>query len=120
MSSFSAYNSDDTNVPAGTYPPLAANGSVTIGPIYPGIATKLAGSCYSDTSGTLIVYQSFDGGNNWDIVQYPTTAGAIVGGTPVTIDLDVLAPVVKVVFTNGTNAQAHLRLFVRAFGMNRG
>jgi hypothetical protein len=120
MATFSSYNTDDASAPVGAYPALAANAAATIGPIYTGVASKIAGSCYSDTDGTLVVYQSFDGGTNWDIVQYPVTSGAVTGGTAVTIDLDVLAPVAKVVFTNGDSTQSHLRLFVRTFGVNRG
>lgn len=131
MSTFAVYNTDDPNAPAGTYPALGANGTVTIGPVLTGVSSKVAGSFFSDTTGTLLIQQSFDYFSqdnqvnptpHFDIVQFAlgSTAGATTGGTSYTIDLDVLAPVLQVTFTNGATPQVHMRLFVRVFGLNRG
>lgn len=121
MSTFLSFNTDDAT--SGNAP-LAANASVTIGPVEAGTASKIAGSCFSDSAGTLWVYQSFDywssGGQpnatpHWDVVQ-PAGGQAITANIPYTVDFDVIAPVIQVVFTNGAAANNHLRIFLRAYG----
>lgn len=125
MSTFLSFNTDD---PGAGNAPLAANASVTLGPVEAGTANKIAGSCFSDSAGTLWVYGSFDywasGGQpnatpHWDVVQ-PAGGQAIAAGTPYTIDFDVIAPVIQVVFTNGVTANNHLRIFLRAYGNRYG
>lgn len=117
MGTFASYNTDD---PTSGATPLGAGGVATIGPIQTGVAHRIAGSCFSDTAGSLSIQQSFDsgdhGGVHWDIVD----TIAVVGGTGVKLDLDVIAPNLQVVFTNGGAVQAHLRVFVRVFGVSRG
>jgi hypothetical protein len=125
LGQFLAYNTDDPNATAMDYTPLGSDGSVTVGPIETGVATKIAGSVYSDQNGTFEVQQCFDywlPGNatnsspHFDVVASYT----VDGGTPVTIDEDVIAPVLQIVYTNGGTAQDHLRIFCRVFGTNRG
>jgi hypothetical protein len=113
MSSFMSYNTSD-----GSQSPLLANAPTTVGPFFTGIASKIAGSVISDQSGTLLVQQSMNWNpnpaitTNWDISQSFT----VTGGTPVTIDIDVVGPVARAVFTNGATNQTYMRLFLRAFG----
>ena len=125
MSTFLTYNTDDPNAPAGAYATLGSNGNLTLGPALTGVASKIAGSVYSDVAGTCYVQQSFDyllsgGGVNpnahWDVSDMIT----ITANQGSKIDLDVIAPVVQVYYVNGPSAQAHLRIFLRAFGVNRG
>lgn len=121
MSRFLSYNTDDTTTGNQL---LGANGTVTIGPIEAGGSSKLAGSIFADQTGTCLVQQSFDyfapGGGpqatpHWDVSQsFPITAN-----TPTTVDVDVVAPIVQVVYTNGTTIQGHLRIFLRVFGPGR-
>lgn len=119
MSRFLSYNTDD----AGTGNlPLGANGVATLGPIEVGGSSRLAGSVYADQAGTMLVQQTFDywstGGipnptPHWDVTQSFT----IVATTPQTIDVDVIAPVVQIVYTNGaTPITSDLRIFLRAYG----
>lgn len=119
---FFSYNTDDSTTGQA---PLAGNGTTTIGPLLTGVASKVAGSCFSDQAGTLKVQQSFDyltsGGTvnpspSWDVTQSYT----ITANTPQTIDIDVVAPFLQVVYTNGATPQGHLRIFIRVFGVNRG
>lgn len=123
MAGFLAYNSDDPNTPGAL---LGANGVATIGPIQTGIATRIAGSVFADVAGSCAVQQCFDywlPGNqvnptpHWDCVD--TIVVAL--NTPTKIDVDVIAPVCQVVYTNGAGAQtSHFRLFIRVFSVNRG
>jgi hypothetical protein len=110
---FLVYNTDSPTAQASNYVPLAANASITIGPMQAGIALRIAGSVYSDQNGTLYVQQSFDM-QNWDIsTQYNVT-----GGNSTLVDEDVIAPWVQLVYTNGPTAQNTMRLFCRAFSVN--
>jgi hypothetical protein len=110
MAHFASYNSDD---PTANQAAPGANGVVTLGPIQTDIAAKIAGSVFADQSGaTCVVQQSFDGGQHWDI----SDSISLTANQGSKIFLDVVAPVVQVVFTNGANAQNHLRIFVRIFG----
>ena len=125
MSSFLSYNTDD---PTAGQAPLGSGASVTLGPVQAGVASKIAGSCFSDTAGTLWVYQSFDYSRtidltgapvitaHWDVVMPSTTGATIAAASPYTIDFDVLAPTIQVVFTNSASANNHLRIFLRVFG----
>lgn len=118
MSRFLSYNTSDP----GTGNAQLGNGGVaTLGPIEAGGSSRLAGSVSSDQTGTMVVQQSFDywstGGipnptPHWDV----SASYSIVGGTPQTIDIDVVAPVVQIVYTNGTTPTGNLRIFLRAYG----
>jgi hypothetical protein len=113
MSSFMSYNTSD-----GSQSPLLANVPTTVGPFMTGIASKIAGSVISDQSGVMLVQQSMNWSpnpaitTNWDITQSFT----ITGGTPTTVDIDVVGPVARVLYTNGGTNQTYMRLFLRAFG----
>jgi hypothetical protein len=111
MGRFASYDTTD-----GTSQPLEANQSITIGPIQTGVASKVAGSVYSDQGGVLIVQQSFDGGNNWDIANTIDVEAATVNSG---IDVDVIAPTLQFTYTNGGTNQETLRIFVRVFGSDR-
>lgn len=121
MSRFFSYNTDDTNTGD---QPLAANATLTIGPLEAGGCSRIGGSVFSDVAGTCNVQQSFDywlPGNvpnpnaHWDVTQ----AFSITASTPTTIDIDVVAPVVQIYYVNGTSQQTHLRIFTRVFGPGR-
>lgn len=129
MSSFLSYNTDDPNAAAMGQTPLGSGATITIGPVQSGVANKVAGSIFSDTAGTLWVYQSFDYNRSidpttgqpvvsahWDVVQPAVAGQAIVASTPFTIDFDVLAPTLQLVFTNSASVNTHLRIFLRVFG----
>lgn len=125
MGTFASYNTDDPKAPAGSYPALGGGGIATIGPVQTGVASKIAGSVFSDVAGSCSVQQCFDfwlpGGDlnptpHFDIADVI----AVSAGVGAKIDLDVIAPVLQVVYTNGGTPQVHFRLFVRVFGVNRG
>lgn len=92
------------------YVPLMPKQELVLGPIQTQKTEKIGGSIFSEKSGTLLVQQSFDGGEHWDI----STEKAITGGTPATIEQALIAPMAQVKFTNGTEESKEVRFFVRA------
>lgn len=66
---------------------------------------SLTGTIYSDQSGTLTIQQSFDG-TNWDL-QYQFAYSSTSSNA---ISVPVLAPNLRVVYTNGSVAQTAFRL----------
>lgn len=104
-----SYNSSDSTTGNA---PLTANQAITIGPFQTGTSSKVGGSVFADQPGTLWVEQSFDGGQNYDISQ----AFTVVASTAQTIDIDVIAPIARIRYTNGATNQGALRVFLRAFG----
>src|SRR5664279_5157197 len=104
MSSFTSYNTSDTT--SGNVP-LTANQVVTIGPFQSGTSLRLAGSVFADQAGTVSIQQSMDGGLHFDIVDTFT----VVLGVPQKLEVDVIAPVTQIVYTNGGADQGALRIF---------
>jgi|ERR1039458_1380676 hypothetical protein len=114
MAHFGSYSTSDSNT-GNTV--LANNDVVTLGPIQLETAQAITGSVASDVGGTLSIQQSFDG-IYWDI-QYALIT--LVGGTPQSFSVPVIAPVAQIVFTNNSGStQAYLRLFARTFATGRG
>jgi hypothetical protein len=123
MGTFLSYSTSD---PTTGQTPLPVNGVTTIGPFQTDNYAKIVGSVFADQVGSVSIQQSMDlsyqigvdsgvgeyGNVFWDIVD----TIAITGGTPVTIDIDVIGPVCQVVYTNGGTAQGALRIFLRAMG----
>lgn len=119
MAQFAAYNTDRTTGTPDTAP--GAGATVTIGPIEPGVDTKVAGSVFCDVVGTVYVEQTFEDPslNHWDVVQMGANNN-VSANTPVTINQDVIATFLRVRFVVGASPTTHLRIFVRTYGMNRG
>jgi|ERR1700747_1157151 len=97
----------------GTTVPLGSNGvwdsSVNSYPGYPAQTNYqklLQGTVFSDHSGSLAVEQSGDG-THWDWVD----TIAVTGGTAGKISVQVVAPWIKMIYTNGSTAQTTFRLF---------
>jgi hypothetical protein len=122
MSSFLVYNTSDPNT---GNQPLNNGASYTSPAFQTGTSAKIVGSCMTDKAGTLQVMQSMNyqavaatSGLTpptvyWDVVQ----SFALDGTTPVTIDVDIIGPVARVVFTNTSGStQGVLRIFLRAVG----
>lgn len=121
MSSFFVYN---TSEQATGNTPLNANQVYTSLPFQTGTSAKIVGSVFADKPGTLLVQQSMDYTAvaatsglptptvYWDIVQ----SFALDGTNPTTIDVDVIGPVARIVYTNGATQQGALRIFLRAIG----
>src|ERR1035437_921754 len=114
MGHFESYDTSDA-----TTGNLAIKGSAAMEPIIieTGVAAVLVGLVKSDQAGTLYVDQSFDyntatATGDWDYsATYTVTAGA---GSK--IQEDIIAPLVRIRFVNGSTDQTYLRLFVRAYG----
>lgn len=73
---------------------------------------RITGTCFSDQNGSLVISQSSDGSN----FDYSTTT-AVTANTGVGFSIEIIAPWVKIQFTNsGGAAQTAFRLytFVRA------
>jgi hypothetical protein len=114
MAHFGAYSTSDPNAAANSWTALGANGVLTLGPMQTETAQTIAGSVFSDQSGTMLVQQTFDG-SNWDISQSFT----VVGGTAQSFNVSVIAPVSQIVYTNGATPQGTFRLFARTFTLGR-
>jgi hypothetical protein len=137
MGHFLSYDTTD-----GTNPPVAASGVVILGggwvpplddPTSPtgpvdgqttvwtgsgltGIASRIAGSCFSQLGGTLVVEQSFDGVHWDDQTSYTIAANTVNAG----IDQDVLAPFLRISYTNTAGStDSTIRIFFRIFGGGR-
>lgn len=85
--------------------PLAGNAVWTSDDLLGEQADNIAGLVFTDQSGTLTIRQSIDG-VNYDI----TDTIAVTGGTPLRFSAQVVAPSVRVVYTNGATPQTVFRL----------
>jgi hypothetical protein len=65
----------------------------------------VAGTVFSDQSGTLKVQQSADG-TNWDL----ETTVAVTGGTGAAINVALVAPFWRLKYTNGATPQTAFRI----------
>lgn len=75
-------------------------------PIQTNYQKLLQGTVFSDQSGSLAVQQSGDG-TNWDFVD----TIAVTGGTGSKISVQIVAPWLRLVYTNGGTLQTAFRLF---------
>jgi hypothetical protein len=116
MAHFLAYNTSRSAAPN---TPLAANGTTTIGTVQTDIDGTFTYSCISDQAGTLFIEQSWDG-TNWDILQGAPSGIAITANTTASGAITVLAPFLRVRYTNGATIQGFMRFFGRAFGTKTG
>jgi hypothetical protein len=92
----------------GTTTPLAANGTVTLGPRPTDRADRITGTVFSDQAGTLFIEQSSDG-TNWDVsTSVPVTANDGSGFSE-----ELVAPQVRLRYVNGATLQTSFRLFSR-------
>lgn len=91
-----------------TKTPLAANGTVTLGPVVTERADYIAGSVFSDQSGTLFVEQSSDL-VNWDI----STSNSVVANTGEGFKEELLSPYVRLRYVNGATGQGSFRIYTR-------
>jgi hypothetical protein len=91
-----------------TLAPLAASGVYTsnIVPAAGSGGITLVGTVFADQAGTLAVQQSFDQ-TNWDVQN--TFSVAADAGQPFSVDL--YAPYLRVIYTNGATAQTQFRLY---------
>lgn len=111
MAHFGAY--DTSNTTTGNTP-LAANAEIILGPLQTDAAQRIAGSVFADQPGTLHIEQSFDN-QFWDVsATYSVTANAGQG-----FEEDIIAPNVRIRYTNGGSNQGVLRLFTRTFTTGR-
>lgn len=87
---------------------LLANAPFTSSTIDASAYAKITGTIYASHPGTLLIQQSFDG-TNWDaqfqLAYDPSTSAG-------TIEVPVLAPNLRVVYTNGGVAQTAFRLYI--------
>ncbi len=80
-----------------------------------GVASRIAGSIFSDQAGSLAILQSFDG-VNWDIGNViEVTANTVNAG----INQETIAPFLTFLYSNGATAQDVFRFHVRVFGNGR-
>lgn len=109
MASFGSYNTTDSTT--GQVPLLANAAPVVLGPLQTTREQILTGAISTDQSGTLLIQQSFDAGIYW----FTTSTIAVVGGTDQTWKVDVLAPWLRLMYTNGSTNQTYMRLFSRLY-----
>jgi hypothetical protein len=86
-----------------------------------GTCSKIAVSAFSDAAGSLAVQQSFDG-VNWDIGKNGSTTTVLTVLASATNDgllLDVTAPYMRLVYTNGSDDNTILRIYARVYGNGR-
>lgn len=87
---------------------LNANDTVTLGPTLSDRADRIVGSAFSDQAGTLYIEQSFDG-TNWDI----STSITITASDGKGFSEELVAPNIRLRYTNGGTNQGEFRLFAR-------
>lgn len=94
--------------------PLAASGTIIVGPLLADVADTITGTCFSDQSGTIFVEQSFDQ-INWDY----SVSIAYTGGTGVGFSESIYAPNIRVRYVNGSTLQTAFRLYAIALYRGR-
>lgn len=87
--------------------PLAANVVLTSKTFAVSAFDKIVGSVFADQTGTLDVYQSYNG-TDWDVQSSITVSAS----TPTGFNISVVAPYAQLVYTNGATAQTTFRLNV--------
>lgn len=119
MAKFERYNTTDPT----TGQPALGGGASLASPLLLNVQQEgaLVGTVISDQTGTLYVDQSFDynwqtGTGDWDY----TATYAVTAGVGVKISESVIAPSMRIRYTNGATPQSYLRIFVRAFGVKTG
>lgn len=91
-----------------TTTPLAANGTVTLGPSLTDRADRIVGSAFSNQAGTLYIEQSYDSAN-WDV----STSVAIAAADGSGFSEELVAPYVRLRYVNGGTNQGTFRLSAR-------
>lgn len=87
---------------------LLANGEWISGPLVPGASDYLNGVAKTDQAGVLHCEQSTDG-INWDFDE----TAALVAGTGAKFSFQVVAPYIRLRYTNGGTNQGFFRLSSR-------
>lgn len=106
MAHFTSYT---TTRPENAQAVLAANEELKLETLQTDRAQYIVGSVFSDQGGTVFIEQSFNGGENWDISNSHTVVAKEGQG----FKQEVLAPLVRIRYTNGATKQGEFRLYVR-------
>jgi hypothetical protein len=101
---------DEIFVVSGTgYVPLQAKQELILGPMQTDKAEKIGGSVFSEQTGSIVVQQSFDGGEHWDIA----TEKSVTAKTAASFEVQVIAPLAQIKFVNGSTLSKEVRIFAR-------
>lgn len=92
----------------GTTAPLGANGTWTSQTVNTGLADNLTGLVWASHAGSLVIEQSADG-TNWDFGR----TIAVAATTGQTFTEPIMAPYIRLRYTNGATAQTGFRLASR-------
>ncbi|MDE3077996.1 MAG: hypothetical protein KGJ86_21435 [Chloroflexota bacterium] len=68
---------------------------------------RITGTVFADQAGTLNIDQSSDGGGHWDY----TTTIAITASTGAAFSVEVVSPLARLRYVNGSSAQTAFRLY---------
>jgi hypothetical protein len=87
---------------------LTSGSTWSSGTLYPDLADRIVGSVFADQSGTIYIEQSPDG-TNWDVqTSYTVSANDGKGFSE-----EIIAPYVRVRYTNDATNQGAFRISVR-------
>lgn len=89
-----------------TVTPLGISGVYTSAQFSTAGFGRVIGTVFSDQAGTLVIQQSSDG-INYDA----STSVNVAASTKTSFSVEVVAPYVQLVYTNGTTAQTVFRLY---------
>lgn len=110
------FGSYDYEYDAEAFPLLTAHQEIFLGPFYyraNGPSNSFGGSVFVTVSGQVIYEQSFDGGLHYDVVS----TISVISGMNTLGPIQPLAPVSRLRYKNGANAQTGtFRLFASVTG----